>query len=179
MSTNAHLHRFWKMECAPLLMERKLFPNIKEVTESVAAFVAIQQHIGVGRGLDNVDVIVVGDGHTPRTAALIACLTKWNCHSIDPVMREKEWGIKRLATYRSKMEDHVFVGTSEETAIIVMVHSHAPVKSAWDNVRGYGQKHLVNIPCCFKADMDFPPRMVYNDDGIHSPHNEISIWSTR
>ena len=95
---NRYLHRFFKMNAAPLLMSAKIFPNIKEITESVGAFVAIQDHLinkYVSR-TDNVDVYVVGDGHSPRTGALIACLTKWNVKSIDPQIRLKQWNIKRL-----------------------------------------------------------------------------------
>ena len=87
---NRHLHRFFKMGSAPLLMSENIFPNIKEITESMGAFVAIHEHLiknGIDRNSNKVDVYAIGDGHSPRTAALIACLTKWNCISIDPQMR--------------------------------------------------------------------------------------------
>lgn len=89
---NEYLERFFRLDVASTLIAAKLFPNIKEVTESIGAFAAIKNHINVGRA-DDVDVFVVGDGHTPRTGALIASLTKWHVKSIDPQMRQKSGGL--------------------------------------------------------------------------------------
>jgi hypothetical protein len=54
--------------------------------------------------------INIGDGATPRTAALAAYLTSWTAVSVDPAMRE-EWqgkwpeGIVRLWSYGLKFEE--------------------------------------------------------------------------
>lgn len=171
---NEYLCRFFKLDVAPALMAAKLFPNIKEVTESVGAFAAIKNHINIGRS-DDVDVFVVGDGHTPRTGALIASLTKWNVKSIDPQMRQKKWGIKRLETYRNTAEELKFHGRNN-CAILVCVHSHAPISSCLQMLDGYSEVHLVNIPCCFPADIEQQADVSYVDTSIQSPKQRVDIF---
>lgn len=174
---NRYLNRFFKMNTAPLLMSAKVFPNIKEITESVGAFVAIQDHLidkCVSR-TDEVDVYVIGDGHSPRTGALIACLTKWNVKSIDPQMRGEQWGIKRLETYKSKAEELSFEGNNN-SAVVVCVHSHAKISDCLKMLHGYSEIHLVNIPCCFKADIDKKPNVSYTDIGIQSEKQKVEIY---
>lgn len=172
---NYYLHRFFKLNTAPFLLSLKVFPNLKEITESFAAFAAIQDNL-VGRFFDrsdDIDVYVVGDGHTPRTGALIACLTKWNVYSIDPLMRPKKWDVKRLITYRGKSSDFKFSG---KTALIVCVHSHAPISECLQMVEQYESIHLINIPCCFKADIETEPALSYIDDGIQSEKKRVDIY---
>jgi hypothetical protein len=180
MQTNTHLHRFFKLNTASLLMGQRVFPNLKEITESMGAFVAIHNHITpiVDRNDKNVDVFCVGDGHSPRTAALIASLTKWNCHSIDPQMRNKKWDFKRLTTYRTKIQDVTFTGKEDKTALIVCVHSHASLKDSVKSISGYGNTYLINIPCCVKPDLEQQPFVSYLDYGIHSEKREVSIYKT-
>ncbi|CAF4573016.1 unnamed protein product, partial [Rotaria magnacalcarata] len=78
-----------------------LFPNAKEITESYAVWAALRRFIfsrfekSSSKSIDSIPstdhrqnaIIVVGDGMTPRTAALCAYLTKglWQCYSIDPI----------------------------------------------------------------------------------------------
>jgi len=168
------------MGAAPLLMSENIFPNIKEITESMGAFVAIHEHLiktGLDRNSDTVDVIAVGDGHSPRTAALIACLTKWNCISVDPQLRTREWKIKRLTTYKDKIEDVIGInGNNERTAIIVCVHSHAKLSDCLNAVKDYKTVHLINIPCCFKSDLKFEPDISYTDIGIQSEKQRVEIY---
>ena len=65
--------------------------------------------------------ICIGDGTTPRTAALAAYLTAWNCVSVDPAMRE-EWtgeaphGVGRLRGISAPFED--FMEQTETLAAI-------------------------------------------------------------
>ena len=174
---NRHLHRFFKMNCAPLLMQLKVFPNIKEITESVGAYIAIHDHLlkKVINREEGVQVFVVGDGKTPRTGALIACLTKWNVHSIDPVMEEKYWEIRRLKTYRAKAEELSFEG-KEKQAIVVCVHSHAQVSSCLKMLKGFTSVHFVNIPCCFDSDIDKKPDISYIDMGIQSQKQRVDVF---
>ena len=71
------------------------YPNDKEVTEAMAAFVHTEKTImphmtelpsqGVLRDV----VLCIGDGSTPRSAALFALhFPSWECYSIDPQLRE-------------------------------------------------------------------------------------------
>lgn len=90
--------------CAPQLLQAKLFPNAKEVTETMACFEATT-HLGPGYEWNNPDVtvFVVGDGHKPRTGATFACRTAWNVFSIDPLLAPLTYPFKRLTTYRAKV----------------------------------------------------------------------------
>lgn len=177
MSDNRYLHRFFKLNTAPLLLEKKVFPNIKEITESFGAFTAIYDNFNLDRKSNNIDVFVVGDGHSPRTGALIACLTNWNIKSIDPVMKIKNWGFKRLEVFRNKIEEIEFTGDKTKIAVIVCVHSHAPISSTLKQIKGYSKKYLVNIPCCFKSDIEQKPHKTYSDNGIQSEKNTVELYS--
>jgi hypothetical protein len=65
--------------------------------------------------------ICIGDGTTPRTAALAAYLTAWNCVSVDPAMHD-EWtgeaphGVGRLRGVSAPFED--FMEQTETLAAI-------------------------------------------------------------
>lgn len=179
---NRYLKRFFKLNTAPLLLESNVFPNIKEITESMGAFAAIQNHL-VGKYVDrsgDVDVFVVGDGNSPRTGALIACLTKWDVVSVDPRMRDKAWNIKRLRTYKNKVENLNFLANTlthiKNTAIVVCVHSHAKTSDSLNMVHGYSNVHLINIPCCFEADIEKKPDISYLDNGIQSEKQRVDIY---
>jgi hypothetical protein len=37
---------------------------------------------------ESVAFVSVADGSTPRTAATVAYLTKWQCHSVDPQLKK-------------------------------------------------------------------------------------------
>lgn len=85
-----YVDRFLKWDCGPALLEMGLFPNAKEISESMACLLAIDNHLQLRFDSADVLCIVVGDGATPRTAALLAARTKWKrVVSIDPAM----WGL--------------------------------------------------------------------------------------
>lgn len=73
------------------LMASKIYPNTKEVTETVGAYKAVVNSLPVGfsRNSCNVVCYVVGDGVHPRTAAYIAAMSKWVVYSIDPVVSSR------------------------------------------------------------------------------------------
>lgn len=176
---NRHLHRFFRLKTIPLLIQEQLFPNLKEITESMAAFVAIQDHLinKVIKNNNNVDVYVIGDGYTPRTGALIACLTKWNVISIDPKMKSVGWNINRLTTYRKRIDDLYFNNENENTvAVIIFVHSHASIKKSLEVICGYSKRHVIDIPCCFDADITKKPDVNYVDMGIQSEKQKVNIY---
>lgn len=82
-----YVDRLLRWDCGPTLLEMGLFPNCKEITESVACLAAIDMYLDIRFSDTKVLGIVVGDGSTPRTAALLAARSKWNVVSIDPAMR--------------------------------------------------------------------------------------------
>lgn len=80
-----YLDLFMRWDCGPDLLHIGLFPNAKEVTESMACLTAMDKQLTVRFSEEGTLCIVVGDGSLPRTAALIAMRTKWRrVISVDP-----------------------------------------------------------------------------------------------
>ena len=77
-----------RLACAPELMRLRLFPDAKELTESFAINAAVRTHLASTHPAsdERVTLVAVGDGNTPRTAALFAFLTRWHCVAIDPIL---------------------------------------------------------------------------------------------
>src|SRR6188474_1758259 len=67
--TTRYLDQFLALRCAPDLIASGVFPNAKEITESMAAVRALWRNARVDRHDPRVAAICVGDGVTPRTAA--------------------------------------------------------------------------------------------------------------
>eukprot|EP00966_Prymnesium_polylepis_P001815 41589-Prymnesium_polylepis.1 len=79
---------FLRWEAGQALLAMGLFPNAKEISESMACMQAIVEHIDAAAVRDpSVLALVLGDGRTPRTGALLARRTRWRCISIDPALR--------------------------------------------------------------------------------------------
>ena len=76
-----YLNDFIKLnKSAADMLNLGLFPNAKEITESYSAFNAVKTKLKQYElGDPGVTVVSVGDGRTPRTAALFAFRTKWQC----------------------------------------------------------------------------------------------------
>lgn len=174
-----YINEFVRLSCAADILALKLFPNAKEITESMAAYQAVRSHI-VGRnveeyGKSDIAAVCVGDGHTPRTAALFAFRTAWMCYSIDPNLRKTDWCIKRLICYDTKIEDIVLDLRHFRQVILLMVHSHAGLTTTLKHVLAH-RLDVVAIPCC--VPMEIPKRhyIGYEDYNIWSPQNTVKVW---
>lgn len=167
----AHVNRFMRLAHASLLLP--FFPNAKEITESIGAWVAIRDHLSDWKLHDRgVTVVVVGDGHSPRTGAMIACNSAWAVHSVDPAMAPKSWRIDRLTAYRAKIED---VAISGERVLVVAVHSHATLRAALASITA-SHVAVVSMPCCVPQELDTPPDVEYRDEAVASPERRVLIW---
>jgi hypothetical protein len=179
---NPYLKEFFDLKCIPDIISLKLFPNLKEVTESMGAFYAVQKYI-----LDNnfqlfknpkIAAISVGDGSTPRTAALFAFRTNWNCYSIDPMLhteREEFKTIRRLTMIKDKVENVKLDLSNYEKVIILLVHSHAGLKRTL-NALQHKNRSLVTIPCCVPHEIADKPYIGYVDTSIATAKNTVKIW---
>ena len=159
-----------------LMLNKKLFPNAKEVSESMAMYAAIkttQLKLPLNGGFN---CVVVGDGHTPRTAALVAARTNYNCYSIDPNMRQKpSWKqIKRLSIYDLKIENMSM--SFDKHTIIILPHSHVDLKTCIQQISAPSYT-LITMDCCFDNSLERNPDITYRDQGVWSVKNEIKIWS--
>ena len=173
-----------RLKCLPdLLAYEKLFPNFKEITESFAAFRAIEKFLRYNYPLNdkNITAVVVGDGSTPRTGVTLAFRTKWRVISIDPNLRDidKYKGVQRLSCYQGKVEDPPkdisFEG--DNPVVLVHVHSHATIEQSLACIKTSSKLAVIAMPCCVPQlipgkDPDFE----YEDWGIWSPKRTMKIW---
>lgn len=170
-----YLNRFVTAKCAPDLLAMKMFPNAKEVTETYGM---VEASAKIGEGFEwnnpNVCLIAVGDGHKPRTAATFAMRTAWDCHSVDPVISNVLFPVKRLTIHRKKIEDCQF--NSNVPVLVVACHSHAKLDDAMRVIKA-PRIAVISMPCCVTQRIgDIEPDEIYEDDAIWSPHNKIKIW---
>ena len=174
-----YIDEFIKLRCAPDMLALNLFPNGKEITESMAAYNAVREHIvkqcDAGLGGNTIALVAVGDGHRPRTAALFAFRSAWTCFSIDPALRDKQYPVERLTLLRRRVEDEVLDLTGFSQVIVVLVHSHATIENV---LRGIKAKvmHIVSIPCCTPHEMEGCACIEYQDEAIWSPKNTVKVW---
>ena len=175
-----YLNEFIKLnKSAADMLHLGLFPNAKEITESYSAFNAVKTKLKQYElGDPGVTVVSVGDGRTPRTAALFAFRTKWQCVSVDPLLsKEKipywESNIQRLKCYPNKVED---LDLMYNKLIIVMVHSHANLRNTLDHIRS-PVRSVVGIPCCVAYKHEIRPKE-FRDAGILSTKNLVKVWRT-
>lgn len=113
----------------------------KEISESWAVCqAALRWGRDAGRRRDDtsVRVLSVGDGTTPRTAALLAAQVGWSVTAVDPLLRVS---MARVRCLPERVEEH-----SETYDLVLATHSHAGVDATRARVRPGGT--LVVLPCC-------------------------------
>eukprot|EP00933_Yihiella_yeosuensis_P057081 TRINITY_DN56631_c0_g1_i1.p1 TRINITY_DN56631_c0_g1~~TRINITY_DN56631_c0_g1_i1.p1 ORF type:complete len:376 (+),score=70.79 TRINITY_DN56631_c0_g1_i1:53-1180(+) len=183
--SSRYLSELLSLGCAPELLKLKLYPDAKELTESFAAFNAFRTYLSASFSTEDpsVTVICVGDGSLPRTAALFAFRTKWQCYAVDPQMREEsnDWrGVNRCHAMCSKIEDCKF---QAEKLLIVCVHAHVGLQECLDVVEAKTALGIVVMPCCnFYSRLQLfspavKPLAEYHDSGVVSPHRLIRVYS--
>mmetsp|Transcript_26609 Transcript_26609/g.51221 ORF Transcript_26609/g.51221 Transcript_26609/m.51221 type:complete len:366 (+) Transcript_26609:98-1195(+) len=182
--SSRYLSELLTLACGPDLLRLKLYPDAKELTESFAAFHAVRAHLGhsFSPSDPSVTAVCVGDGSVPRTAALFAYRTKWQCYSVDPQLREPSdrWGgIERLQAIRAKVEDCRFTA---DKLLIVCVHAHVGLAECLD-VMDWKDLGIVAMPCCnFYSRLQLSGHdsaslvVEYYDTGIVSPHRLVRVY---
>lgn len=189
-----HIGYLWRLKCFPDIVTRNLFPNSKEVTESVgavrAALALLHQRNAVATGGV---CFAVADGITPRTGALFAFLTtNFKVHSVDPLMGKNDVdflgvepkGIRRLNAHKCTLEDllllHQEQDNSVKEVVVLAVHSHANLDSYVPTIRQIypnANVTIVAVECCLVQKLDgFSPNQEYQDWGIQSPKRTVKIW---
>lgn len=177
-SIHGYLNEFIQLSSAPDMLELGLFPNVKEISESMGCFHAAIELFGGMEclGRHDIAVVVIGDGVSPRTAGLFAFRSRWDCYAIDPLMREKYKGkINRTVLYATKGED-VEIEFGDKEIVLIYPHSHASIKNTYQNFTTTGKKHIISIPCCKDNDLGNTKAIYYRDKYILSPKNEVYIW---
>lgn len=168
-----YLEQFLRMSAAPLLLREVSWTTdpVKEITESVAMLNAClnsARTYGIQRSDASISVLVVGDGTSPRTGALIASATNWKVTSVDPAMTLCPRDIKRLECVAAKIEDM----WKPKAHFVVSPHSHAPVSAVMGACLFGG--FVIAMPCC----VPWPEEgaLVYTDKYCISPANKIHIY---
>lgn len=185
-TSSRYMTEFLQLNCAPGLLESKLFPDAKELTESFGAFNAWRTYLS--REFDAEDpgitLVSVGDGCTPRTAALFAFRTRWHCIAVDPEMglsrdSKTQYKIARLQHFRAKIEELRIVA---KRVIVVCVHAHVSLATTLSRIVSEdGTCACIAIPCCnYYASIDAQEKLVpeYEDMGIISPHRTVRVWKS-
>mmetsp|Transcript_5141 Transcript_5141/g.9466 ORF Transcript_5141/g.9466 Transcript_5141/m.9466 type:complete len:430 (+) Transcript_5141:107-1396(+) len=134
-----YLDELLMCRCAPDLLNLGLYPNAKEVTESFSLFNATRRHMQ--KHFDpkdpNVVCVVVGDGSTPRTAAMMCYRTKWKVYSVDPMMKlDPKWNnIRNLKVYRAPIEDVTITVPKGHKALVLCMHTHVTLECCLYSLR--------------------------------------------
>lgn len=178
----------------PQMLQLKLFPNAKELSESFACFHAAREHLGESFQPDDSRVLLVcvGDGMTPRTAALFCFRTRWRCVSIDPLLTDGPaapeggtWAerVERLTALRGRLQDVAPAGGfAAERVVLVLPHCHYGLDDSLRHVRWRSALAAVVMPCCnFYAAADGCGAPLHQEDdlGVVSPHRQVSVWCWR
>ena len=161
--------------CLSDLLTLKLFPNAKEITESFAAYCAVRTYCKELMFNDpTIRLVDVACGHAPRTAAVFAFRTKWQCIAIDPALSKTQYNVKRLTCYKSKIED-LELPYHHGITVITAVHAHIPLPIILDIIKS-DKIVLIAIPCCRPLELFAIPDIEYEDFGIWSDKRLIKIW---
>jgi len=185
---DGYVDEFLRLPCAGDVLRCAVFPNSKEVSESMAAFEAVRRTlIDAGRGslLGDPDVVLydVGSGRKPRTAALAAHRTRWSCVAIDPILDRTTAHWRRVARLRVECCGvERYAPTDDEVrrfAVVLCVHNHGGLAETIAALRlderpGYC---LVSIPCCVPHDVDPGWDEARTDWGVKSKHRVVYVKS--
>ncbi len=129
-----HLDWFWyklKTEQFPFDLMKELFPNFKEVSESVSAIRTLLKITNLKKNPQT--ILSIGDGIKPRTGSLFALCSDPQSYiaSIDPILRPMEKNtLSNLFLYPLKIEDWLnqnedIIKAECNQLIVSCVHSHA------------------------------------------------------
>lgn len=178
----------------------------------MSAYAAVREHLQItqsrkqDRGLgvfandDTVTLMAVGDGVSPRTAAMFAFRTQWNCVSVDPAMRSGPWHkIANLCTIPQRVQDAtVSIPSPYGRVIVIMWHAHVSVRDAvgclefdghkWDTDDVELSRNLrkrVAVVSCYCCNYDelqrvmpdgSAPDIEFEDTGVPGLMRTVRVW---
>lgn len=193
-----YLDRFLKLRCCVPMLEMGLFPDAKEISESMGCLWAVKTHLPDVLRWDEsaVTCVVVGDGCRPRTAALCCFLTRWRrVLSIDPSLgpsSERIRAIERLELRAERIQAvTVDLDVKEDAKVLIMLpHAHVCPNDALACLRvpatalqdpgQMPQISCVQLPCCEYEYHDRvaaqDPDAEYADPAIGSSRRTVRVW---
>lgn len=171
-----YIDEFIRLKCAPTLLNQDIFPNIKEISESMAAYNAIRRYLGVKTFGEPWSLFDIACGHSPRTAALFAHMTRWDCHAIDPVLKKKPKFLqnRRLVLWSCKLEE--LPEFAVDTAIVTAIHAHVKLDKILKKISAQ-RIIVIAMPCCRPLFFtDHKPVFEFEDLGCLSPKRVVKIY---
>lgn len=169
-----YLDEFVRLKCAPQLLEERLFPNAKEISETMATFAMTRKILGPTRlGDPSVLALDIGCGGSPRTASFVALMTRWTTRAIDPNLRRMDVPFKRVTCIRAKIEDCVV--THNGMVVALCVHSHATLPSVLQAIQA-PDLLVVAMPCCKPHESVGGPCLEVDDFACLSPERRVRAW---
>ncbi len=169
------LNRFMELTTAPLLLSAVSWGGdpTKEITESLACWEAVMQWVAAtGRSQRDrsMSVLVVGDGRSPRTGALVACMSAWTVTSIDPKAASEgpHPTVQRLTTIRARLEERPDLRAD----VVIAPHSHASPEATRAACLPGGV--VVAMPCCVPWAV-LPHTRTYADHACLSPDRTVYV----
>jgi len=188
-ASSQYFDEFIRLRCAPDILALKVFPNSKEITETMGAFHAVravfhERNEFHKMGDESILMADIGSGKRPRTAVTFAHMTKWQCIAIDPQLHEHPgtWKTKtrRLdGLVRDRVENYESQHTGTVVACCVHAHVHLP-DVVNKTFRHASEIILVAIPCCCDLSLDsIEPDTEYEDHGIWSPARTVKVWTIK
>ena len=190
---NKYLDWLWnrlQFKIIDISIALRIFPNVKEQTEAVAALYAVENIIN----LKESTVIVVADGSTPRCGGLLAHYAK-EVISIDPQMKTEYVNNKlmeNISCYSSTIEDWLDERKElriNNPVVVVAVHAHVMFQNYLENLIHIINDELpiliISVSCC--QDLNITPEEKekfllktlpeYDDWSMHSPCRTVRRWT--
>ena len=175
-----YIKYFLSLKASADILYRQLFPHktaCKEISETIAIYRAVADHLKLDTNRQDILVVVPGDGVTPRTAATFAFLTKWKCLSIDLAMKEQNWDVQRLTAVKANADNYPINAEGKEV-IVLYCHSHSNLLRNIQQISNSSKLHVVAMPCCtaLPHQLMILPHLTYRDQHVWSTKNDIHIW---
>jgi hypothetical protein len=179
VKSSRYLDEFILSRCSADLIAAKMFPNAKEITESFAAFRAVRDLLGTPSfGDESITLVDVACGAKPRTAALFACMSRWQTIGIDPAVRVESDNhrIRRVRTIKRPIQDCRL--SFDGLVVVTAVHAHVKLRWVIEALSAPAMV-LVAMPCCQPLELPQPPTAEYDDWGCWSPKRQVRVWDMR
>lgn len=190
-----YVDEVFHLNCFGQLAALGAFASAKDVSESMAALLAVKRHANLADADAATTVcLCVGDGTTPKTAILAAYSTRWkSVVSIDPLLRE-EWvgheprGVRGLQGFSGTLDEYMATeleASSWSRVVVLLVHCHARLieASSLKEIRarfGGAAASVVALPCCpnVRPERDLgKPTLSYEDDCVFSACRRVQVWN--
>lgn len=183
-----YINQYFRLDCSADMQGLRLFPNVKEIQESFGTFNQVTDYVmqvdpNIKLDNPNINVYVIGDGSTPRTAATFNFLSKWKTFSIDPLVRmDTDWSVIRNLTVLKGTGEEMIEDIVEQKDYIFLVfpHSHIPELNSIYKYFINQKVWIINLPCCKPNQGNSLPIKQFTgivDTYINSPKNIFNIYN--